>query len=778
LRKTSSLDQLNWRFSMRVLLPVAVSTALALALAALALIWAVRQSDELSMERQQRTTERSIRAVVDELAKQQEMVSVWNETVLELNKSPLDEKWLNANIGGWLHLTFSQDRTYILSPRNEPIDATIDGARMAPDEFEKVRPSLEGLIQGLRGNPQSAHYGHSQRPTNGNYLTSGRAVHDAHLLELLGRPAAVSAMMIVPENDELIQEPGSEFILVSVRFLDDNFLGQLSQQNLIEGLRFSSINDPGEDEVGVPLKSDEGSLIGYFIWKPELPGTAILRIIGPSIAIVCGLIVGVMVLLARSLRRSMTKLRKAIAELRTSEAQAHHLAFHDVLTGLPNRALFDDRLDIALAAASPGEKLAVLMLDLDRFKHVNDTLGHQAGDCVVREFGQRLSSLLRNSDAIARLGGDEFAVVLTGIDGPEDVEMICARILEAVRQPFQISGRQAFVGVSIGVALAPEAGLERTDLMRKADIALYQAKSEGRDVYRIFTAAMDETVKVRSAIEEELRAALVTGDDLRLFYQPQVDVDGQSIIGLEALVRWHHPTRGMVTPNQFIPIAEETGLISSLGEWVLRQACLASKRWPNLAIAVNLSPVQFRADDLAQRLIGIVREAGADPRRIEFEITEGLLLDDSDLSHSALKALRQEGFKIALDDFGTGYSSLSYLRRFDVDKIKIDRSFVQYLGQQREAVAIVTAIVALCQAMGLTVTAEGVETEDQKRFLSQTGCSEMQGFLFSRALPEEQIGDLLSSLGESLSAQRHAMSDLPAPQGGQVAAECRQKMLA
>lgn len=747
---------------MRVLLPAVVSTAAALGLAALALLWAAQQSDTLSIERQRRTAEQSIRTAMGELAKQQEMVAVWNEAVLQLKKAPLDRKWLDANIGGWLHLTFGQDHVYILNPRNEPVDVTIDGIRASPAAFEKIRPSLEALVLGLRGDARSPHFGHAERHANWDYLTSGRAVHDVHMLELLGRPAAVSAMKIVPENDDLVQEPGSEFILVSVRFLDGSFLGHLSQQSLIEGLRFSPANEASEGEIGVPVRSDEGRLIGYFIWRPELPGTAILRVIGPSIAIVCILIIGVMTLLARSLRRSMTKLRKAVAELRASEAQAHHLAFHDVLTGLPNRALFDERLDRTLAVAWAEEPLAVLMLDLDRFKDVNDTLGHQAGDCVVQEFGRRLSRLLRGTDIVARLGGDEFAIMLTGIGGRGDVEATCMRILEAVRQPFDVAGRQAFVGVSIGVAMAPDAGSERIDLMRKADIALYQAKAEGRDAYRIFTAAMDETVKVRSTIEEELRAALATGSDLKLFYQPQVDIDGRSIIGLEALVRWHHPTRGMIAPHHFIPIAEETGLISPLGEWVLRQACLASKRWPNLTIAVNLSPVQFRSGDLAPRLIGIVSEMEADPRQIEFEITESLLLDDSELSRSALKMLRQEGFKIALDDFGTGYSSLSYLRRFEVDKIKIDRSFVQHLGQQDESMAIVTAIVSLCRAMGLTVTAEGVETEDQKLFLSQTGCREMQGFLFSRALPEEQIGDLLESLRHLLNAPPSSASMRPA----------------
>jgi diguanylate cyclase (GGDEF)-like protein len=743
-RKVSSLDQLNWRFAMRVLLPVAASTTAALTLAALALVWAVRQSDELSIERQERMTERSIRTFVGELAKQQEMVAVWNDTVRQVNAIPLDKKWLDANIGGWLNRTFGQDQVFILNPHDEPVDATIGGVSVSPSEFEKARPDLESFIAGLRGDPHSAHRGHSARPVDEAYLTSGRAVHDAHLLNLLGRPAAVSAMKIVPENGELEQAPGTEFLLISVRFLDGSFVHQLSEQNLIEGLRFSQSRGKQTEEVSVPLRSDEGNLIGYFIWRPELPGTTILRVIGPSIAAVCVLMIAVMTLLARSLRRSMSKLRHAVAELRASEAQAYHLAYHDVLTGLPNRALFESRLDRVFLTAKVHDSLAVLMLDLDRFKHVNDTLGHQAGDCVVREFGQRLSALLRSSDAVARLGGDEFAVVLTDISDKEDVEAICLRILESVRQPFDIDGRQAFVGVSIGVALAPKAGMERIDLMRKADIALYQAKAEGRDSYRIFTMAMDETVKVRSTVEEELRAALAGGSGLCLFYQPQVDVSGRAIIGLEALVRWHHPTRGMIAPNQFIPIAEEAGLISSLGEWVLRQACIASKRWPDLSMAVNLSPVQFRAENLADRLIAIVREMGADPRRIEFEITESLLLDDSEFSREHLRRLRHEGFKIALDDFGTGYSSLSYLRRFDVDKIKIDRSFVQHIGQQDEAVAIVTAIITLCRAMGLTVTAEGVETEDQKIFLSQTGCSEMQGYLFSHALPEEKIANLLS----------------------------------
>lgn len=712
------------------------------------------------MERQLRMTERSIRAVVWELAKQQEMVAVWNDTVQQLSKPIPDQKWLDNNVGPWLSRTFAQDQVYILDPRNIPINAARDGMSVSPHEYETLRPELEKFINELRDS--SSHHQHnSVPPADEDYLTSGRAIYHAHLLRLGDRPAAVSAMKIVPENDDLLLEPGREFILVSIRFLDGSFIRQISEQNLIEGLRFSKVDDPREDEISVSLVSDNGNQIGYFIWRPELPGTAIFKVLGPSVGLVCSLMIVVMVFLLRSLRRSMKGLKRAVVELRASEAQAHHLAYHDALTGLPNRALFEDKLDRVLASIRRDEQVAVLMLDLDRFKNVNDTLGHQAGDQVVQEFSSRLLAILGSNEAIARLGGDEFSIVLRGIHGLQNIEAICSRILNSVRKPFDIAGRQAFVGVSIGVALSSEADSERSDLLRKADIALYQAKAEGRNAYRIFTAAMDEGVKARSSIEEELRAALADGRQFKVFYQPQVDVATYSLIGLEALVRWHHPTQGIVSPGQFISIAEEAGLISALGEWVLKQACLVSKRWPHLSVSVNLSPVQFRSEDLAKRLITIVRETGADSRKIEFEITESLLLSDSELSRSTLKALREEGFTIALDDFGTGYSSLSYLRRFGVDKIKIDRSFVQHIGQQDDAIAIVTAIVSLCQGMGLTVIAEGIETEEQKAFLFQIGCRQMQGYLFSHAVPEGQIQDLVEHFQTALTAKNAAGPNLP-----------------
>jgi diguanylate cyclase (GGDEF)-like protein len=742
-KEVISVNRAGPQVSRKALPLIAVITVAALSLATLAVYWAVRQSDAAATERQLQMTERSVRGILRELSLQQEVVAVWDDPVLQLGKTPLDTKWLDENLGSWLTRTYGHNQVYILNARNEPVFAVAEGAPVEPYTFSQIAPDLASHLEGLRKVPQPSAQTSAGTASDGKHLTSGRAVYDAHILKLIGRPAAVSAMKIVPHSDEITQEPGSEFVLVSVRFLDGAFLQQLSEKNLIDGLRFSSTDRKIGNEVSVPLNSDAGGHIGYFVWNPETPGTKILGIIGPVGALFSVVVLVLMGLLLGWLGRAMSALQTMVVELRASEAQAQHLAFHDGLTGLPNRALFDDRLDQALARTQRGEKISVLMLDLDRFKHVNDTLGHSAGDSLIRELAGRLSKLLRSTDTVARLGGDEFAIVQTSIAGDEDVDALCIRILAAVREPFDILGHQAFVGVSIGIALAPDAGMDRSEVMRKADIALYRAKAEGRGCYRTFTAEMDETVKVRGTIEEELRAALISGEGLEVAYQPQVAGAGKPIVGLEALVRWRHPTRGVILPDQFIPVAEQTGLISQIGDWVLREACATSRQWPNLFISVNLSPVQFRIDGFAERMMQIVRETGADPGKIELEITEGVLLDDGGQAAQTLRILRAAGFRIALDDFGTGYSSLGYLHRYKVDKIKIDRSFVSSLGREDSATAIVTAIVALGQAMNLTVTAEGVETKEQEHFLRSAGCDELQGYRYSKALPKERVARLL-----------------------------------
>lgn len=545
------------------LLGVSLAATLgAIALAGFGLYWATSRSDAVSVERQIRTTEHAIDLSIDELAKEQETVAVWDDAVLQLNQAQPDWQWFDDNIAYWLHDLFGHNQVYVLDPQDRPIYAMSDGERLAPASYSAVARETQVLVDAVRGRTTGGNSRHDRNPgqapaANNTLLTTANAIHDSHLLQVLGRPAAVSAMRIVPLTEDVQLAPGSEHLLISVRFLDGEFLSELSKRNLIAQPRFSKAALAGPDEQSLHLTAESGKTIGYFFWRPELPGTELLRVLAPLAALAVALMAAGMALLARwlwlstgQLQDTMTELETTMVELQASEAQAQHLAFHDVLTGLPNRSLFNDRVDQALARARRGEKVALLALDLDRFKHVNDTLGHHAGDALIRELARRLSETVREGDTVSRLGGDEFAVALVGRDSME-VEAICDRILSAVREPFDVLGSNAFVGISIGVVHAPRDGLERIDLMRKADIALYRAKSEGRDCHRVFTLAMDETVRLRGTMEEELREAMASGDCLRVFYQPQVSAAGQSITGLEALIR---PAGVPRQPSQSLPI--------------------------------------------------------------------------------------------------------------------------------------------------------------------------------------------------------------------------------
>ncbi|HEV7253707.1 MAG TPA: EAL domain-containing protein [Mesorhizobium sp.] len=735
-------------FRHRVLLPVACATLGSILLAGFGLYWATTRSDAISAGRQLREVSHAVEHSINALAKEQEIVAVWDDPVLQLRKDQPDWDWMDVNIGVWLHDLYGHDQIYILDADNKPVYATVDGKRAPPESFALIELATQHLVDSIRQPHEDEISPHGRLPgralpSNSTVLTSDRAVHATHLISVRGQPAAASVMQIIPYTAEIERTPGTEPLLVSLRFLDDDFLQQLSEFNLITSPRFSTSPALQDGEHSILLSDEHGHQIGYFTWRPELPGSALMSVLLPITLLAMGGIVLMMGFLTRGLYQAMSNQQKALLELEASEAQAQHLAFHDVLTGLPNRALFNERLDQALARARRGEELAVLLLDLDRFKHVNDTLGHQAGDALIKEFGARLTRLVGEHDTVARLSGDEFALIHQQTSSSDDLQALCRRALRLVREPFNVLGSQCHVGVSIGATTSSLAGTDRHELLRKADIALYRAKDEGRNRFCLFTADMDETVKTRQALEEELRRALLSGTAFRIHYQPQVAGKNQEVVGLEALLRWEHPTRGLIAPAQFIPLAEETGLICPLGEWVLKEASAASLRWPNLFMAVNLSPVQFRTPDFARSIIDIVRECGANPQMIELEVTESLLLDDGELVRGALRELRAAGFRIALDDFGTGYSSLSYLRTFQVDKIKIDRSFVQHLSQTGESAAIVNAVVTLGHAMGLTVTAEGVETEEQQWFLQTAGCDVLQGYRFSRPVPEVELQTLL-----------------------------------
>jgi len=437
-----------------------------------------------------------------------------------------------------------------------------------------------------------------------------------------------------------------------------------------------------------------------------------------------------------------------ITERRKAEARIAYMAHHDVLTNLPNRALYHERLKSALEAGNAGgNRVAVLCLDLDLFKNVNDSLGHPAGDRLLRLVSDRLRSQVRGNNLAARFGGDEFAIMLASDPSPKEVSDFATRVIEVLSAAYEVDGHDVIIGASIGVALSPGDGTTSEELLRNADLALYRAKQDGGGVHRFFEREMDRQVQKRRDMELDLRRALANGE-FELHYQPLVDIATDRIDGFESLLRWRHPDKGMISPAEFIPVAEDIGLIVSIGEWVLREACSEAVKWPaGVKVAVNLSPVQFRSRNLVQVVISALANSGLSPKRLELEITESLFLAETEANLAILHQLRELGVSISMDDFGTGYSSLSYLRSFPFDKIKIDRSFVKDLAKRSDCVAIVRAISGLGRSLNITTTAEGVETMDQLDWLRAEGCNQVQGFLFSAAKPASEIEQLLLRFG-------------------------------
>ena len=427
-----------------------------------------------------------------------------------------------------------------------------------------------------------------------------------------------------------------------------------------------------------------------------------------------------------------------VTDQRAADARIHHMAHHDHLTSLPNRILFRQRLNDALRHDGLHERqTAALCLDLDNFKNVNDALGHQMGDELLRVIARRLRAVLREEDTLARLGGDEFAIVLPGLNHHQEASMVAQRLIDVVSPPVNVEGHNLSVGVSVGIAFADAELSSPEQLLRCADMALYEAKRNGRNRYEYFTPQMDAQARARRGMENDLREA-ITENQMRLYYQPITDSNQKAIIGYEALMRWNHPTKGLIMPGDFIPLAEETGLIHSLGAWALYEACREAKNWlGGQTVSVNLSPVQFKNSALISMVQGALQASGLEPRRLEVEITESVLLDDTLGNIHTLKSLKALGVLIALDDFGTGYSSLSYLRSFPFDKIKIDRSFINDMSDSREALAIIRAITGMSRSLDIQITAEGVENREQFDKLKEEGCTLFQGYFFGRPQPSE-----------------------------------------
>ena len=522
---------------------------------------------------------------------------------------------------------------------------------------------------------------------------------------------------------------------VALRLMDETFLGRASQMAQIGPLQLSTA--VAAAAATLPL-ADEPGAGAAVSWQPRRPGDALLQSRGAWLA---ALTAAISLALLGLVWRAATRLRG-------SQAEIDRLSAHDLLSGLPNRFVFSQMLDAELArCAAQGGRCAYIALDIDRLKETNDGFGHDAGDRLIVGIAERIASVLAPGDRLSRMDGDEFAILQTGISGPQDGAALAARILDVLKEPLDLGAMRMSARLSIGIAVHPEDAASRPDLMQAADQALTRAKHEGRNRFAFFEKRLRDDMRERKTTEAELRQAIDEGG-LRVLYQPIMTADGSRMACVEALVRWQHPVRGLVPPDHFISLAEERGLIIALGEWVLRQACRDGRQWPGVRLAVNVSPVQFRQKDFAVMVERVLAEEGFDPAHLELELTEGVVIADAEQAETVMMDLRGLGVRLALDDFGTGYSSLVYLRRFAFDKIKIDRSFLESMESTGESAIIVHSIIHLGRALGLTVTAEGIETAEQQRFLFAAGVHELQGYLFSRPVVAAEIGRMLGIAAE------------------------------
>jgi len=664
-------------------------------------VWSSTRSDALAVENQTRLVAHLLSAETEIVFHDQESVALWDDAVRN-TRIAFDYAWVDENLGVWMYDYFGHDRAYVLDQAGRVVYGMADGVGMGPG----VRPDAPGAVAAL-----------AER------LRAGAAPHP-EVAVVDDRPAIVSVRPIEPATPAIVQEPGTEFLFVSVRFLDATFVADLAADYLLDGARFAWRPDTRAGEVAYPLGTGSESE-GYLVWSPDRPGTTMLRETAPWLILTLAVFAGLILLLARGAARSY----RAAVE---GEQEFRHQALHDTMTGLPNRAALARLLAQTLPPGRAAPGVSLLVLDLDRFKNVNDSLGHPAGDRVIRETAARLQRAIRSTDTVFRLGGDEFAILFHTTDESALVDL-AARLIAAVGQPMQLPEGLVSVGVSIGAAVAPAAAaatITPTELMRQADIALYRAKAEGRNLFRLFTDELGQGAVERKRLEEDLRAAIEEGG-LALVFQPVRAARSSAITGVEVLCRWVHPVRGDVPPSTFIPLAEETGLILPLGDWVLRETCRTIAGWA-VPAAINVSAAELRQGDYPARLMTILRETGTRIDQIELEVTESVIVSEEDEPARAINALRDAGFRIAIDDFGTGYSSLRYLRSAALHRVKIDRSFLVGVETSSGARSIVRGIVDLAHAIGLSVTAEGVETQAHRDFLLRCGCDELQGFLIGR----------------------------------------------
>jgi diguanylate cyclase (GGDEF)-like protein len=712
-----------------VVVPIGVIVAVAILCIVVAVLSSAQRADEISIQGERDMFTRAMQNFGNGVLRDLESAVSSDEAVAKL-RSNFDADWARQNLGDPLANHFDQDSLFIVDGQGNVAFSHSRWRRPDAAWVALARPDLLPILHAMRNPPAAGDRRHAT-------IFSG----------FMGEPAVLAATTIGKETTISGAKPdgiGAGIPLaIAVKRIDADTLGEIAARLRIKNLRRIGDAAAHDDDFVFELINDSGTRVARFAWTPNKPGAEIVSNVIPYLG---AALAGVALLAAFVLHY----MRRTAAAIAAGENRLHHLAMHDPLCGLPNRTFFSERLESIIENVRFGGPAAALFyIDLDHFKEVNDTLGHHVGDELIRNVTLRLSNVLRGADnreddLVARLGGDEFAVLSTVGDNSERIVAIANRILASLCAPYSIANHNFVIGASIGIATIDRNTASAADVMRYADMALYRAKNEGRNRAVVYDDAMDADLSNRKNLEIELRQAIET-DALTLHYQPLVNASGEKMVGVEALCRWTHPQRGSISPGEFVPVAEHSGLIIELGEWVLRRACVDGKRWPGLSVAVNVSPLQFRRTEFVATVERILRETGFDPSRLELEVTESTLLGNVETAEQAMRKLKKVGVRLALDDFGTGYSSLQYLRRFPFDKLKIDRSFVDSIEKAPDAAAIVHAVVGLGRGLGMKVTAEGVETPDQHLFLRAAGVHFMQGYRFGRAVPAQEIDERMAN---------------------------------
>jgi diguanylate cyclase (GGDEF)-like protein len=713
-----------------------------------------------AVARERQLVENALDQSVSRVLDQQKAIAWWDDAVINAQGRPLNVEWLETNVGVYFYETYGHDEVIIVDAENRPVYANVggelsDAAQAYANHHEVWDQVIAEARQGADGHLRRRDTAFVESQGNYNALLGASFGRWAgHIMMVDGEPAVVAALSIVPNLDANLLR-GEPHLLLSVVKIDQAFMGEVGGSLLMPDLSISAEATNAGGVITERFSADDGEPVGFISWTPRRPGQTLLLFILPMVAL--GVIgAGVLTWLM------IGRLKKASSELADREELSRHQAQHDSLSGLPNRHHFVERLQEALDGLIQSRnngRVVVAYIDVDRFKDINDTMGHAAGDALIMSVATRLQKALAPEDFLSRFGGDEFAV-LRRANTTEAANELSDRLRAAFEESFDVYGQHVRMTASIGIAMAPDHGASPQELMRHADIALYQGKNEGRDRAMVFCAEMAAEVEQRREVELELHAA-IEACELHLHYQPLISCATSRVTGVEALLRWKHPTKGDISPAVFVPIAEEAGLMPALGAYVLERAFAEAKRWPDLEVAINLSPVQFRHVDLVELLESLIAKHDINPQRIVLEVTEGVLMESTDRNRQILETVRGMGFKIALDDFGTGYSSLRYLCDFRFDKIKIDRAFVTGIHERKRAMTIIQSVVTLGRGLGMDIVAEGVETEAEASVMRLVGVTELQGFFFSHAVAPDRVDALVESFGpKAETAQPASVTDL------------------